>query len=225
MKNETANRTFGASCFSHYNASIDGYSRYTIERLNLKPLKNQSPLQPKMGCPFHDIVSFRYSINQIPELCHRPRGVELLVLIVSKTENLKLRDAIRKTWLNDLKQHGGIYAFFVGRSFDKRIQDQIENENKSNGDIILVDLIEDDYNITSRTIALISWTNKFCPKAHFVLKCDDDVYVNVNNLQREIRKMDSRNPQMYGRNITCSNAPNHAQGTVLKLFIDSIQCC
>lgn len=158
-----------------------------------------------MGCPFNDI-SFRYSINQVPAHCSHE--VELLALIVSKPENFRMRDAVRKTWLKDLKGHGGIHAFFIGQSLDKRIQSQIDYESKTFGDIIQLDLMESDSNTTPKTVALINWTNKFCPGANFVLKCDENVYVNVNNLRGKIQKLDFRNPQIFGKNVTWNEVPS-----------------
>lgn len=77
------------------------------------------------------------------------------------------------------------------------------------GDIIQMDKTEDIFSFSvslSNTIALINWTNTFCPGAKLVLKCDDDVYINVNNLQREIWNLNAQDPPIYGREIIWDDA-------------------
>jgi len=43
--------------------------------------------------------------------------------------------------------------------------------------------LADDYsNLTAKSVALLHWTWRHCADAELVLKCDDDVFVNVRRL-------------------------------------------
>ena len=48
-------------------------------------------------------------------------------------------------------------------------------------------MFQDTYhNLTLKTIMGLKWMAIFCPQAEFVLKTDDDIYVNVDLLHRSL---------------------------------------
>ncbi len=50
-------------------------------------------------------------------------------------------------------------------------------------------LLQDTYhNLTLKTTMGLKWTAIFCPQAQFVLKTDDDIYVNLEYLHRSLRQ-------------------------------------
>ena len=42
------------------------------------------------------------------------------------------------------------------------------------------------HNLTLKTIMGLKWMSIFCPQAQYVLKTDDDIYVNVDLLHRSL---------------------------------------
>jgi len=67
---------------------------------------------------------------------------------------------------------------------NETIQSTLEKENSDHGDLAQVDLIDTYLNLTLKSVSLINWTFKRCGQMRFVVKCDDDVYVNVENLAK-----------------------------------------
>ena len=52
--------------------------------------------------------------------------------------------------------------------------------------------LADDYsNLTAKSVALLHWTWRHCADAELVLKCDDDVYVNVRRLADVVSRVPS----------------------------------
>ena len=51
----------------------------------------------------------------------------------------------------------------------------------------LISAFQDTYhNLTLKTIMGLKWMSIFCPQAQYVLKTDDDIYVNVDLLHRSL---------------------------------------
>jgi len=67
---------------------------------------------------------------------------------------------------------------------NETIQSTLEKENSDHGDLIQVDLMDTYLNLTLKSVSLISWAFKRCGQVRYVVKCDDDVYVNVENLAK-----------------------------------------
>ena len=134
----------------------------------------------------------------------------LLIQIHSAPNNYHRRQAIRLSWgrqdneLNtetisqenqklDLSFKS---VFVIGRSRDTKDNILNEEEAMSNKDILLVNITDHYRNLTLKTIEFIRWSSKFC-SANYILKTDDDCYVNVPNLfnflhfhNKELSKID-----------------------------------
>ena len=74
------------------------------------------------------------------------------------------------------------FAFFLGKTSDTDIQYQIEQEANLNKDIIQVDIIDDYYKLDKKGAALFNWIYNNCSAINFLLKVDDDIYLNIRNL-------------------------------------------
>ena len=52
-------------------------------------------------------------------------------------------------------------------------------------------LLQDTYhNLTLKTVMGLKWTSIFCPQARFVMKTDDDIFVNLSDLHEALTKED-----------------------------------
>ena len=83
------------------------------------------------------------------------------------------------------------------------MQAVIRRESLIYGDIIQVNLI-DKYGIelTNKTVAMLHWSHHYCPQAEYIMKTDDDVYLNVHNLARVLHKLQSQSLQgIFGTRI------------------------
>ena len=111
-------------------------------------------------------------------------ATRVLSVILSSPGNFKHRSAIRKTWKLKLEQLDGFEAIFlVGMSAnDSIINSRVENEAKEHGDVLLVDILEHYNNLTLKMGMLLKFVAEFhLPnQPAFLLKLDDDVFINVD---------------------------------------------
>lgn len=142
----------------------------------------------------------------------QPRGVcgaqakyetepPLILFAIKSTElNFKNRKAIRETWgqegwvqgqkinSSDKKQVGGYVrrVFLLGKESSADlgvdIADVLRIENLRFGDILQWDFKDTFFNLTLKDVLFWSWFSRHCGRTHFILKGDDDVFVNTPKL-------------------------------------------
>ncbi|XP_035657367.1 beta-1,3-galactosyltransferase 5-like [Branchiostoma floridae] len=102
---------------------------------------------------------------------------------------LPRRFAIRHTWGNETNVPGTVIktVFAVGKPGNASTQRGLEYENKVYKDIIQEDFVDSYKNLTLKTVMCMKWASEFCPYAKFVMKADDDAFVNMFNLVRLLR--------------------------------------
>ncbi|KAK4010686.1 hypothetical protein OUZ56_019817 [Daphnia magna] len=208
---EQSNVTIKRDFFNYMAASlrntmypgVENYTQYIVARDGLLPLTNiVKPLKPEFGTVLNDILSFRYPISIHP--C-QDVNQSVFIATLSATGNFLKRNMIRQTWRKHLKtaNEDGLLrmarsVFLVGTSNDTLTQSQIEEESKTYGDIIQVEIPDFYENLSLKMAALLNWLYKNCANVDFVLKVDDDVYVNVRNLAQFIQSYRQFNHSIFG---------------------------
>ena len=188
---------------------IDMYISYTTALLRLKPLPNVEPIRKDLGPAINDVTSFLFPI-QIAKCTEKIESASksIFIIVVSAPGNFLRRKLIRKTWFNHLKDsfyHRDLlkfvgFGFFLGKTSDIDIQYQIEQEADLHKDIIQVDMIDDYYQLGKKAAAIFYWIESNCAGVDFVLKIDDDVYVNVRNLATTVAlQMSPFSNSIYGQ--------------------------
>ncbi|MEE6528593.1 hypothetical protein FKM82_031102, partial [Ascaphus truei] len=108
------------------------------------------------------------------------------------------RDAIRQTW--GAAAPGHLTLFTLGVPVSEGEQGPLAQEAELHGDIIQAAFADTYRNLTLKTLASLSWATRACPGARFLLKTDDDVFVNVPALARDLpRRGDGAGPLYLGR--------------------------
>ncbi|XP_013392705.1 beta-1,3-galactosyltransferase 1 [Lingula anatina] len=113
----------------------------------------------------------------------------LLVLICSYHDREYSRLAVRETWGSvsqtqswvdgrPLKQAVKI-LFFVGTHIVSSWNKKIAHESQIHSDIILEDYTESPFNASIKTIGAFKWAAAFCPQAKYVLKVEEDVFIDI----------------------------------------------
>ena len=74
----------------------------------------------------------------------------------------------------------------MGGTLDRKVQRSVEMESQQYGDIIQEDFIDSYKNLTYKGIMWLRWVSSYCPHALYVLKVDDDIFVNIFNLVAHI---------------------------------------
>ncbi|XP_077993398.1 beta-1,3-galactosyltransferase 5-like [Glandiceps talaboti] len=152
---------------------------------------------------------YHHIINQ-PDTCIG-RDVFILGLVTTAPQHVKERKAIRDTWAS-VKQAGSkriVSLFLVAKTEDQRLTKLIRDEGVKYKDILQFDFDEHYLNLTLKTLLGFRWATKHCPNATYVLKTDDDVFVNYYSLAKNLTNM-PRSELAYGYayyNITPSR--NH----------------
>ncbi|KAH8032796.1 hypothetical protein HPB51_001874 [Rhipicephalus microplus] len=134
------------------------------------------PMLPRVACP-------RY----------------LAVVVCSAVDNFEHRAAIRVTWGRDVSADKGTAVFFlVGKPGDtpkgQYVQSRLNNESALHKDLIQADFRDTYRNLTVKSVFMLKWAYVKCSRTRFLLKADDDMFVNVEKLMRFLKA--------YGENRT-----------------------
>lgn len=94
------------------------------------------------------------------------------------------------------------------------LQDLIEEENSLHHDMIQGSFVDSYHNMTYKFVMGLKWVNHFCPTAQFILKTDDDIFVDIVQLISNLRALISMNYYYsitYHKRITelAGNQLNH----------------
>ncbi|KAM7418125.1 hypothetical protein PAMA_017661 [Pampus argenteus] len=165
----------------------------------------------------------------------------LLLAIKTTAMNFKNRQAIRKTWgekgwvggqwrNSTRRETDGGYVrrvFLLGKENPPHtsvdVSDLLQWENEHYGDMLQWDFSDTFFNLTLKDVLFWSWFSRYCNQTRFVLKGDDDVFINtprmISFLQDQLRKPQAdkaMNDFMVG-NVIGAALPNRANAS--KYFI------
>lgn len=133
--------------------------------------------------------NFDYVIeNDICKLFNTGDEIELLILITTAHNHVRARSALRETWLSFTRKNTANvrYAFLLGETTDSSYRGYILEEDRYFHDIIKEDFIDSYMNLTYKTIMGFKWAATKCAHAKFVMKTDDDMFVNIPNVLKLI---------------------------------------
>lgn len=113
-----------------------------------------------------------------------PGAVALLVMVFSAPNNRDARDAIRETWGRKLKllEPNARLLFLVGRPVVTQMQIDLEYELEECEDLVQEDFMDSYANLTLKTVSMLRWITRHCPEASYVLKTDDDMFIQPHNM-------------------------------------------
>lgn len=140
--------------------------------------------KPKITFDWEDLeTTNKFVINKL-NFCDEDNGAttDMMVIVASAVTHFEARDAIRRTWGGFAIERGAKLLFLLGSPSpqdDGSIQDQINQEDNKFGDILQGSFIDDYYNLTLKSISMLQWVNETCDAVKYVLKIDDDMFVNM----------------------------------------------
>ena len=72
-----------------------------------------------------------------------------------------------------------VFLVAEGNPDDLEYEKRIQKEHIDHGDIIQVGFQEHYQNLAFKSLAMLDWFNRTCHGAQFLLKIDDDVFLNL----------------------------------------------
>ena len=113
-------------------------------------------------------------------ICGRNKSIDTLLVISTSIGEVRLRRALRHTWLRVAREQHIGYVFVVGTSKNKTTQGALVRESSRYKDILQNDFVDDYRNLTIKTLAGLKWAVSNCPQVQYILKIDSDVLFNVD---------------------------------------------
>ncbi|XP_067884405.1 beta-1,3-galactosyltransferase 9-like [Heterodontus francisci] len=110
--------------------------------------------------------------------------VFLLSFVVSKPAHWQSRYAIRRSWgsVKEVRGRAVRTLFALGTPESAQEQEMIGQESKRFQDVVQGLFVDTYLNLTLKTIMVMRWFTTYCPNAKYLLKVDDDVFMNYYNL-------------------------------------------
>ncbi|KAM5146255.1 beta-1,3-galactosyltransferase 4-like [Mantella aurantiaca] len=172
------------------------------------------------------ISSFRLSSVPLPPFLLSPANAcspppLLLILVSSAASHRDRRDAIRQTWgsLSSATASSSLTLFVLAVPSKPEERSALEHEAVTHRDIIQANFMDSYRNLTLKTLTGLAWTLQKCQGAQFVLKTDDDVFVNTLALSTFLREQ--HGIRYFGRihwHAAALRDPEHRHYTPYELY-------
>ena len=173
---------------------FESYATTTTKPSN-KPMTNVTTDHPTdlarpTACDDCFKRQYSYLLNS-PNVCGNVMAaIDLLVIVTSITKHSDRREAIRLTWLSVTRQntHPHIRHIFLFGNTNEAENEQLKEESKVHHDLVQQSFQDSYKNLTLKTLMGLEWAGRFCPTAKYIMKTDDDMFVNVTNVLRLTRQ-------------------------------------
>ncbi|XP_063094321.1 beta-1,3-galactosyltransferase 9 [Cavia porcellus] len=196
---------------------MEEYFLHSLPPVNMKVLEIKDKARKLNMESIRSIPSKYYILSQ-PEVC-KEKSIFLLSLVFSSPENRTRRDLIRKTWGNvtSVQGHTILTLFVLGMPVLVTTQKEIDKESHKNNDIIEGLFLDSSENQTLKIIEMTQWAVSFCPNALFILKVDEEMFVNLPTLVAYLLNLKEHLEDIYVGRVIHHDIPNrdpNSQGFV-----------
>ncbi|KAK3593019.1 hypothetical protein CHS0354_005382 [Potamilus streckersoni] len=138
------------------------------------------------------------------DYCNVSSPPSVLIFVLSLPKNTMERQAIRHTWGSVLNQSRPVFnisakiVFMLGMMVDETKFDKVlQEESTAYKDIVQFNLTESRYNLTRKMINGLRWIKTYCRSVKYILKTDDDTFINVERFSNYL----FTNPNINTRTI------------------------
>lgn len=146
--------------------------------------------------------NFRFIFAEA-KICDNINNTEvyLMVVVCCAPGNYEQRKTIRETWGSVVhSDHSVRLVFLMGRTLDVKFSEQISKESHKYRDIVQEDFLDSYKNLSIKSTAMLKWAYNYCQKAKYLLKADDDMFINIPYLLGVLRTKKIKN-SVIGRKI------------------------
>ena len=154
------------------------------------------PVTPHLDCKSWKTNTSQHKTTLITK---RPclQHYDLLIIVSSAPANFEKRNLIRQTWGTDNNNNPQWMTFFlVGQTTNQTHSALLLQEEKSYGDIIRGDYFEGYYKQSFKIEMGFEWAARYC-QFSFLLKSDDDVFVNTKRLTLFLQQASTPKKSLY----------------------------
>ncbi|XP_016913721.2 beta-1,3-galactosyltransferase 1 isoform X2 [Apis cerana] len=135
----------------------------------------------------------------------------LFIIICSAVTNIKARTAIRNTWANknnlDNTYNSSVkVAFLLGQSDNDTLNNIIAEESHQYNDIIQEKFYDTYNNLTLKSVMMLKWITSNCGQAKYLMKTDDDMFVNIPTLMKTLQSRSQTTDILLG-SLICNAKP------------------
>ena len=126
------------------------------------------------------------------------KRVFLVVIIFSAPSNFEARNSIRQTWLSEARSDTQHYFVIGINSLNGDLNTTIQSEQKRFSDLLLLNNVKDSYTaLTKKLLASLLYIHQNV-QFRFLLKCDDDSYVQLQQLHYELKSVPFKQRVYWG---------------------------
>ncbi|XP_018429690.1 PREDICTED: beta-1,3-galactosyltransferase 5-like [Nanorana parkeri] len=125
----------------------------------------------------------------------------IILAVKSHPASSGRRSALRYTWAQERRIWGYRFlpVFLLANSGRRPEIESLVEEALFYGDIVLWDFMESHHNLSLKERCFLEWLHYRCPEAKYILKADDDEFVNPHSLASYISSTVQRFPlQVHG---------------------------
>lgn len=139
----------------------------------------------------------------------------LLLAIKSLPGNFAARQAVRDTWGREEEPGGRPVRtiFLLGSATDRHgpsLQQLVAYESQVYRDVLMWDFEDSFFNLTLKDHLFLTWALEHCRDARFVLKGDDDVFINTPRVLAYLGSVDPHKP-LYAGQVMSTASPFRAR--------------
>ncbi|XP_071551801.1 beta-1,3-galactosyltransferase 4-like isoform X2 [Panulirus ornatus] len=112
--------------------------------------------------------------------------IQVIFYVHTAPANRKSRDIIRSTW-GSPQWYPGVrhkVMFMLGRSATDQDLTSLQEESLMYHDLILADFVDSYHNLSYKAVTALHWLTEYCRRPRYVVKTDDDIFVNIFALSR-----------------------------------------
>ncbi|XP_009760711.1 hydroxyproline O-galactosyltransferase GALT6 isoform X1 [Nicotiana tabacum] len=140
-----------------------------------------------------------------PPLLDQP--VDMFIGILSAGNHFAERMAIRRSWMQHqlIRSSNVVARFFVALHARKEVNVELKKEAEFFGDIVIVPYMDHYDLVVLKTVAICEYGVRVV-SAQNIMKCDDDTFVRVDAVIKEVNKI-LENRSLYIGNINYHHKP------------------
>ena len=123
-------------------------------------------------------IKFRF-VMKPKAVCDQTK--RLFIFVHSRVDNFEARQTIRSTWgsLQSALNYRLVFLVGLQERENESIEQLLSDEQKLNDDLVRGNFIDTYRNLSYKHVMGYKFVLHHCPEAHFVMKTDDDAFINI----------------------------------------------